>query len=91
VETIRELTQLHVLTLDHGGRRDSIGLGIHWFGAPSSLECLYLAGHGPWIQQGIERVAEHLPRLDVLEYDSNKMDATLLSWLKKSRPDVYMA
>ena len=87
---LRKLTQLRVLTLRHVHRTDAIGLGIHWFGAPSSLECLCLTGHGSWKKWDIAWIAEHLPRLDVLEYDSKEMYRAQWSWLREKRPDVQL-
>jgi hypothetical protein len=88
--TLKKFTRLRVLTLRHVLRTDSNGLGIHWFGAPSSLEWLCLTGHVSWTEQDLAWIAEQLPRLDVLEYDSKEMDTTLLSWLQKNRPDVRL-
>ncbi|KAF9365870.1 hypothetical protein BGX34_007819 [Mortierella sp. NVP85] len=87
---LRKLTQLRALTLRHVHRTDAIGLGIHWFGAPSSLEKLCLTGHGSWKKWDIAWIAEHLPRLDILEYDSKEMYTAQWSWLQKHRPDVQL-
>ena len=89
-ETLSKLSRLRVLTLCHCRRTDTIGLGIHWFGAPSSLEKLCLTGHVSWTEQDLAWITEHLPWLDELEYSNKEMKSPLQSWLKKNRSDVRM-
>ena len=86
--TLGKLSRLRVLKLRHKERTDSIGLGIHWFGAPSSFERASLTGHGPWTQQDLVWITENHPRLDELEYVNGLKDESLQSWLRMSRPDV---
>jgi len=88
--TLRKLNRLRILTMRHINRTDSIGLGIHWLGAPLCLEQLCLTGHGPWKQEELTWIAEKLPWLDELEYNDKEMNTTLQSWLRKNRPDLRL-
>ncbi|KAK3807905.1 MAG: hypothetical protein J3Q66DRAFT_374627 [Benniella sp.] len=85
-KSLSKLSRLRVLTLRHVHRSDSLGLAIHWFGAPSSLENLHLAGHGSWMEEDLEWIAEHLPRLEKLMILRKEMDTVLQSWLYMNRP-----
>ena len=89
-KSLSKLSRLRVLKLKHVHRSDSLGLGIHWFGAPSSLENLHLAGHGSWMEEDLEWIAEHLPRLEKLVVVHKEMDTVLQSWLYMNRPGIRL-